>query len=160
MSSLDLALWESAVSQTVISVFESMTRTAPELTAPQSSASIELVTAALHFSGGWGGAALLEIPPIMARTVTSRMLGVEAPARVDDDVIDAVGELVNMIGGNLKRILPPGVVLSLPSVVIGGDYSVRVCGGRLVDRWTFTGELGCFWVSFIEVHARTQSAGS
>jgi CheY-specific phosphatase CheX len=87
----------------------------------------------------------------MARTVTSRMLGVEAPARVDDDVIDAVGELVNMIGGNLKRILPPGVVLSLPSVVIGGDYSVRVCGGRLVDRWTFTGELGCFWVSIVEV---------
>jgi chemotaxis protein CheX len=151
MPSLELSLFESAVSQTVVYVFESMLNTSPEPAADETLGSVELVTAVLHFSGGWTGATLLEMPPVMARVFTGRMLGLDAPARIDDDVIDAMGELVNMIGGNLKTILPPGVELSLPSVVIGADYSLRICGGRLVHRWTFGGELGRFWVSIIEV---------
>src|SRR5699024_5851946 len=142
MPSLDVSVLESAVSSVVLHVFESILNTSPVHVADQSSASVELVTATLHFSGGWSGAALFEAPPELARVFTSRMLGMDVPDSVDDDVIDAMGEVVNMIGGNLKTILPPGVELSLPSVVIGADYSVTICGGRLVNRWTFEEELG------------------
>jgi chemotaxis protein CheX len=151
MSTLDHSLFDSAVPQTVAYVFDSMLSLSVESLECELPGSTELVTAALHFSGGWTGATLLEVPPDMARAFTSRMLGMDMPDRVDDDVIDAMGELVNMVGGNLKTILPPGVNLSLPSVVIGTEYTVRVCGGHLVNRWMFGGELGRFWASIIEV---------
>jgi CheY-specific phosphatase CheX len=52
-----------------------------------------------------------------ARAVTERMAGpVIGPALDDDDVADAVGELANVLGGNLKALLPEGSTLTLPSV--------------------------------------------
>jgi chemotaxis protein CheX len=151
MPSLDSSVLEAAVCTTVVNVFESILNTSPEPGIDNVPDSVELVTAALHFSGGWAGATLLELPPELATVFTSRMLGMDPPDSVNDEVIDAMGELVNMIGGNLKCILPPGVALSLPSVVVGTDYSVRICGGNLVKRWTFLSEFGPFWVSIIEV---------
>lgn len=39
------------------------------------------------------------------------------PAELDEEeVADAVGEVANMLGGNLKSMLPPGGVLGLPEV--------------------------------------------
>jgi CheY-specific phosphatase CheX len=153
MPGADASLFEDAVFSTVVNVFESILDFSPEPASYERPEAIELVTAAWHFSGGWAGATLLEMPPKLARVFTSRMLSIDPPARVDDDVIDAMGELVNIIGGNLKAILPAGVNLSLPAVVIGTDYSVRICGGDLVKRWTFRGEFGPFWVSIIEVRS-------
>lgn len=40
-----------------------------------------------------------------------------------------MGELANMIGGNLKSVLPPGVALSVPSVALGNELAVRICRG-------------------------------
>ncbi|TIC83622.1 chemotaxis protein CheX [Nocardioides sp. GY 10113] len=37
----------------------------------------------------------------------------------DADLADAVGELVNMVGGSLKSILPGPSALSLPTVAAG-----------------------------------------
>jgi chemotaxis protein CheX len=150
MPSLDSSILESAVASVVVNVFESILAMSPEPLAAEPSDGA-LLTAALHFSGGWSGATLLELSPDLARFLTSRMLGMDPPESVDGDVIDAMGELVNMIGGNLKTILPPGVELSLPSVVVGTSYSMRICGGKLVDRWMFGGDFGRFWVTIIEV---------
>lgn len=151
MSTLDHSLFDSAVPQTVAYVFDSMLNLTVEPVECELPGPIELVTAALHFSGGWTGATLLEVPPDMTRIFTSRMLSMDVPDTVDADVVDAMGELTNMVGGNLKTIMPPGVHLSLPSVVIGTAYAVKICGVRLVNRWMFTGELGRFWVSILEV---------
>jgi chemotaxis protein CheX len=154
MSSLDVSVFESAVVGTVRNVFESMLSMSVSPAPARMPSSVERVTAALHFNGAWTGATLLEVSPDMARTFTSRMLGIEVPARVDDEVLDAMGELVNVIGGNLKIILPSGVGLSLPAVVIGTDYSMKIRGGHLVERWTFEAESGPFSVSIIEVQNR------
>ena len=151
MPTLDHSLFETAVPQTVAYVFDSMLNMTVESVECELPGSVELVTAALHFSGGWTGATLLELPPDMARAFTSRMLGMDVPDTVDADVVDAMGELTNMVGGNLKTILPTGVNLSLPSVVVGTAYSVKICGVRLVKRWMFSGDLGRFWVSILEV---------
>ena len=43
-----------------------------------------------------------------------------------DDVRDALGEITNMIGGNVKALLPTPSRLSLPTVVEGADYAVTV----------------------------------
>lgn len=53
-----------------------------------------------------------------------------------DDVRDSLGEIVNMIAGNFKALLPDGAAISMPSVVEGSDYTLRVRGGRIVTNLT------------------------
>jgi chemotaxis protein CheX len=47
-------------------------------------------------------------------------------ADLDDDIVDAVGEIVNIIAGNVKNEVPGGekIVISLPTVVKGKDHSL------------------------------------
>jgi chemotaxis protein CheX len=78
-------------------------------------------------------------------------MGVEMPAAIDDDVRDVMGELANMVAGNLKSLLPRGVDLSMPSVVEGSDYSLRVCGVNAVERMTFSSTTGIFRITLIEM---------
>jgi chemotaxis protein CheX len=81
---------------------------------------------------------------------TGRLLGIEPPEEFNDDVRDAVGELANMIAGNLKPLLPPGVALSMPTLVEGTDYALRILGGNLAGMLAFYSPGGVFWVTLIE----------
>ena len=94
--------------------------------------------ACVQITGAWNGAVLLDCPAELARRAASILLGVEQAAVTVYDLQDAVAELVNMIGGNIKGLLPPTCFLSLPAVVEGGDYSTRIPGSRLVRRIGFT----------------------
>jgi chemotaxis protein CheX len=96
------------------------------------------VTAAVYFAGDWKGAVLIECSPQQAFEITARLLGSTAPRAMDEDVRDALGELANMVAGNLKSVLPRGVGISMPSVVEGTDYSLKVCGGNLSTRLRFS----------------------
>ncbi len=73
------------------------------------------------------------------------------PETVDDVVRDVLGELANMIGGNLKCVLTAGIVLSIPSVVDGSNYHLRVCGATARDRLSFQCDEGPFWVTILSV---------
>lgn len=78
-------------------------------------------SAAVTVSGEWHGMICVELPTDTAEVVTRRMLGLvegleDTP---DEDVADAVGELVNMIGGGVKSLMPGPSVLSLPVVAAG-----------------------------------------
>ncbi len=107
-------------------------------------------TCSVYFAGEWSGAILLECSLAMAFEFTARLMQIQKPTQFDDDVYDALGELANMIGGNLKSVLPRGVSLSMPSVVEGSNYSVRVCGGHKNKRMAFEGPDGPFWVTLVE----------
>ncbi|MCW2856953.1 MAG: chemotaxis protein CheX [Marmoricola sp.] len=78
-------------------------------------------SAAVTVSGEWQGAVSVELPRSMAEEIARRMLGLddEVDSVGDDDVADAVGELVNMIGGNVKSLMPGPSALSLPVVAAG-----------------------------------------
>ena len=45
-----------------------------------------------------------------------RVMSVDAVS--PEDVADVLGELANIVGGNVKAMLPPGASLSLPRVVL------------------------------------------
>lgn len=59
-----------------------------------------------------------------------------------------------MLGGNLKPTLPPGVALSMPSVVEGSDYALRICGSNSAKTWIFSSGLGIFSVTLVQVTSR------
>lgn len=78
----------------------------------------ELVEASVDIFGDWTGTVTLEMTPATAETATRTMLQLDDLSEDLDlaDITDALGELVNMIGGNIKSLLPPGSVLGLPAV--------------------------------------------
>jgi CheY-specific phosphatase CheX len=71
---------------------------------------------------------------------------------VDDVVRDVLGEVANMIGGNLKCVLSKGTRISMPSV-IDGDYRLRVCGAVVRERLAFQCAEGVFWVAVLTTRA-------
>ena len=112
------------------------------------------LTSALHLAGDWNGAVLLECDRSQACRFAGRFLSVDPPDIVDDVVRDVLGELANIIGGNLKCVLTHGVIrLSMPSVVDGSDYSVRVCRSRVQERLTFQSEEGLFWITILTMRS-------
>jgi chemotaxis protein CheX len=74
----------------------------------------ELVQASVRIHGEWSGTVTLEMTPETAETAARTMLSLDPVA--EEDVTDALGELVNMIGGNIKSLLPSGSTLGLPMV--------------------------------------------
>ncbi len=109
------------------------------------------VTSAVYFAGQWKGAALLDCSLGLALFFTSHLMPGSDPASMDDDVRDCMGELANMVGGNLKALLPDGVELSMPSVVEGSNYTVRLCGANSFLRLPFECDHGKFWITIVEV---------
>jgi chemotaxis protein CheX len=82
----------------------------------EASSTGELVQASVAIHGDWSGTVTLEMAPATAETAARTMLHLDAVE--DGDVTDALGELVNMIGGNIKSLLPSGSTLGLPIVSI------------------------------------------
>src|ERR1700722_3579948 len=108
------------LAQIVASVFTTMTNLEVSRCEAPWFQSEDRLTAAVHLSGGWSGAALFECNRHQACQLASRFLSIDPPDALDDVVRDALGELANMIGGNMKCVIPLGAIsLSMPSVVDG-----------------------------------------
>ncbi len=143
----ELDRMSEAIEQTVASVFQTMMGL-PVKPAPAGPlAEANRVTATLHFTGIWNGVLMLEVTRSTACVLASHFLGFETP-ELDDNVRDVLGELSNMIGGNLKCVLAPGALLSMPEV-IDGDFSFRICAGTICCQRAFRCDAGTFWVSLL-----------
>ncbi len=113
------------------------------------------ITATIHLAGEWKGALALECAPRQACAFAARFLTMDPPKTVNDMVRDVVGELANMIGGNLKCVLAGGLQLSMPSVVDGIDLSLRVCRSGIRERLVFECVEGLFSVAVLREERRT-----
>lgn len=108
------------------------------------------MTSFVRMTGDWNGAVLLECSARQACLFAGRILAIEPPDVVDDGVRDVLGELANVIGGNLKCGMSTGVRLSMPSVMEGSDYDRRVWGSEIREKLTFRSSQGYFWVTILE----------
>lgn len=150
---LSVELSRSELIQVVESVFVSMLALeSGECDEPWSSGG-EQLTAAVHLAGEWNGSVLLECDRIQACRFSGRFLSMAPPQTVDDVVRDLLGEITNMIGGNLKCVLARGIQLSMPSVVDGGDYCLYVCGAEVRERIVFRCADGLFRITILATRA-------
>lgn len=70
----------------------------------------------IAITGDWSGVVRISCTPSGARRLAAAMLELEAETEADeDDVDDAMGEVANVIGGNIKGCLGGGT-LGLPTV--------------------------------------------
>ena len=102
----------------------------------------ETVTGCVHISGEWGGSVMLEATAAHAQRAAEAMFAADPGSLSPDEVSDALGELTNMVGGNIKGLLPAPSALSLPSVAGGESYTLRVPGAVLLVRVLLVGPAG------------------
>ncbi len=74
------------------------------------------VRAVIGLQGAWSGAIALQCSSAYAEQAAVAMFMTEPGTLCPDDVADALGELTNVLGGNLKTLLPGPSTLSVPSV--------------------------------------------
>jgi chemotaxis protein CheX len=72
------------------------------------------VHAAIAVTGGWSGHVTLDVSRAGAGVLARRMLMADEVS--EEDVVDAIGELVNVLGGNVKGLLLEESALGLPEV--------------------------------------------
>jgi len=109
-----------------------------------------IVSASMHLSGNWNGAVLLQCELPAAAEFTSAMLGMEKPATAGEDLKDVMGEVINMIAGNFKGLIG-GAHLSMPIVVEGSDYRIRLLGGKPTARLGFLTPGGPLHLTLVEL---------
>jgi chemotaxis protein CheX len=83
------------------------------------------ITGMVGLAGTHKGVLAVHFPKKVALEVTSSFLGMDV-SEVNEDVQDAIGEIANMLGGNLKTILSDrgrDIQLSLPSTISGDEYA-------------------------------------
>lgn len=87
----------------------------------------DTITGMIGLAGTHKGVLAIHIPNPVAIAITSSFLGMDVD-EINDDVHDAVGELANMLGGNVKTILSQNgrdIELSLPSTIAGHEYGFK-----------------------------------
>jgi chemotaxis protein CheX len=85
------------------------------------------LSAIVGFGGKISGYVAIHLSPESACTLASNLLGMNF-VEMDDIVADAMGELVNMLAGGLKKFACKNEDLfriSVPSIVYGMDYSTH-----------------------------------
>lgn len=123
------------ITQSTVEVFSTMiedVRIAPDYPLKEPVTKFKChITSMVGFAGSYSGTISLHCPNALAIQITSAMLGVpEAELSIDtDDVIDAMGEIANMLGGSIKLVLSKSgtdIKLSIPTVISGTEYAVEI----------------------------------
>ena len=74
------------------------------------------------------------VAPALCKTVCYGDAELAATEVTVADQQDVASELVNMIGGNLKSLLPGPSFLSLPTIVSGREFGLQVARCRIAGR--------------------------
>ena len=103
----------------------------------------------VHITGEWQGTVTLHCPATLARRVASIMFSLKEDETEIQEIQDALGELANMTGGNLKSLFPEPCYLSLPTVAVT-NFDLRVPGSELVSLVSFQCESKPFTISVLK----------
>jgi len=96
---------------------------------------------AVHFAGEVVGTMSLHVSVAFATLITTAMLGVEE-SEIDgeEEVKDVLGELANIISGNLKSEFLDNdlsCVISTPSITRGSDFKIEPSKMGELHKWIF-----------------------
>lgn len=108
-----------------------------------------VIASILEYSEPSEGTMLLECSPSLAYVFTERLMEVKVPESLDEDVRDAMGELANMIGGNLKGLMPEETCVSIPSVLAESDRQELLANSERLSRVCMGGKDGHLCISLL-----------
>ena len=118
----DLMFTQDVVTEITSSVWRAFLTESDDISPVPVVPSDALLTGTVFISGQWNGLVSLTCSSLAAVRAAALMFDAEIEEVGRADVLDAVGELVNIVGGNLKGMLPSPTGLSLPSVTDGSMH--------------------------------------
>ena len=83
------------------------------------------VHSSVSISGSWTGHVVYASSIAAARRAAAAFLAMDAADVSPEDLSDVLGELANIVGGNVKALLPSGCFLSLPQVVLAPESATK-----------------------------------
>lgn len=121
-------------------VWSSIVGTALEVTDSEEALRGPTMAATVPYYGDWRGAVIVRVDAPLARIVGSRMFMIPEDELTDADVQDAVGEVCNMIGGNLRAHLSRTCELGTPTIATGTGLHVCVPDTHALARIRYRSE--------------------
>ncbi len=112
------------------------------------------ITAMVGLAGLLCGVMTIRCSSKAGAKMASKMLGVDADKAVSE-IWDALGEICNMVAGNFKNKisgLGDGCMLSVPTVITGGDYECHSLGNSKILRINFLFD-GDGIIAALEIHS-------
>jgi flagellar motor switch protein FliN len=138
--------YKGKVSGSVIDVFETMFSVNLEAAEAVSETSLTGVrnVSSVCFAGDATGIVSLHVGTDLSRRMAANMLGME-PEEIEggSEIEDMLGELGNIVGGNLKSALTDTglrCALSTPSVTTGSDFMIEALNLERYERFAFQAE--------------------
>jgi len=107
----------------------------------------ELLLATVQIAGQWTGSVVLALSSEVARASAATMLQLAGNDVTPADQQDTAAELVNMIGGNVKSMLPGPSFLSLPTIVAGREFGQQIHDAKIIEDVTLMSESGALRVT-------------
>jgi hypothetical protein len=107
------------------------------------------LTVCVKITGAWDGEVRLHCSPPLARSIAAAIFQVEADNAGSDETLDALSELIHIVGGNLKALLPQPVTISLPALPDPTDWSQTTPQWQMVHRLTLMSEGHPFVVTLL-----------
>jgi len=99
------------------------------------------VVGCVGFAGDVIGNICVHVPKQFARVMAAAMMGMEVDEIEDDEEInDVIGEVSNMVGGDMKsKLCDAGFpcVLSIPNVTSGSDFKIESKGWMRHEKIAF-----------------------
>ena len=86
------------------------------------------IVGSVSFAGKAVGTVRIHVTTDFAKIITCAMLDMELDEVEDEEVTDVIGELSNMVGGNLKsRFCDSGLTcaISIPSITKGSNFKIE-----------------------------------
>jgi len=112
----------------------------------------DMITGSVQVTGKWNGAITLYLPSTLANHITETMFSLESGEASLETKKDAIGELINMVGGNIKSMLPQPSALSTPIIAMEGQ-SQQFPFTKKVTQCKFTCNNSSFALSLYEQDA-------
>jgi chemotaxis protein CheX len=116
---------------------------------PPTESTADSLIGSVDVVGAWHGTMVVRCPTALARHVGAIMFGLEPGTATLEHAQDAMSEITNMIGGNLKALLPEPCQLLFPQITRGTDATTAPAG-QLIARAAFECESDVFLVAVHE----------
>jgi flagellar motor switch protein FliN len=134
---------KAQVAESIIDVFDTMfsaTLKPSDSVTAESQEGIRNV-GSVSFAGDVTGMVSIHVSEIFAQEMAAEMLGMEAEEiEGDEEVRDMLGEVGNIVGGNLKSSFTDAgltCVLSTPSFTTGTDFKIEALNMEKYERFAF-----------------------
>jgi chemotaxis protein CheX len=149
---LEVGSYGDCIATAADTTFQTVCGVSPQVVpCPPEGAKEEMVLAVISLVGQVEWSVFLGLPQATAMAAAAKFAGFEIPYE-SPDMGDAIGELTNILAGQVKSILDKRgvkVEISLPSVMRAADLHVLINRNVVTTKTCFESNMGKFWAGMI-----------